>query len=252
MIKRNSNIVFYIFLVISISIVIIFLKFNEFFQKSEEYFIVAYVFLSIFVAFILKLFVAEIIYLKELQKKQFNKKLDTGDFTFIEEKKERKKDESDEIAVKFIKSIDVADTIEKFTENVLKNFAQVFEIVQGIFYLLDEKENIFKISNTFAFYSTETNKKFVVGEGINGQVVKNRKILIIDNVPENYVTVVSGLGEGTPKYLIFIPIILKDNVIGLIELASFVQFPENAEKIFSLIAQNLADLLQNYISFENK
>lgn len=252
MIKRNSNIVFYIFLVISISIVIIFLKFNEFFQKSEEYFIVAYVFLSIFVAFILKLFVAEIIHLKELQKKQFNKKLDTGDFTFIEEKKERKKDESDEIAVKFIKSIDVADTIEKFTENVLKNFAQVFEIVQGIFYLLDEKENIFKISNTFAFYSTETNKKFVVGEGINGQVVKNRKILIIDNVPENYVTVVSGLGEGTPKYLIFIPIILKDNVIGLIELASFVQFPENAEKIFSLIAQNLADLLQNYISFENK
>lgn len=252
MIKRNSNIVFYIFLVISVLIVIVFSELNEFFQKAEQYFIIAYVFLSVLVAFILKLFVTEITHLKEEQKKQFDRKIDTGDYTFIEERTELKKDNSKEIADKFIKSIDVADTIEKFTENVLKNFAQVFEIVQGIFYLLDEKENVFKISNTFAFYSTETNKKFVVGEGINGQVVKNRKILIIDNVPENYITVVSGLGEGTPKYLIFIPIIIKDNAIGLIELASFVQFPENAEKIFTLIAQKLADLLQNYISFENK
>lgn len=252
MIKRNSNIVFYGFLLISVFIIVIYLKYNEFFQNAEKYFIVAYVFLSIFVAFILKLFVLEIININESGKKIFDKKTDPENFTFIEEKKEHKKDDSNEIAVKFIKSIDVADTIEKFTENVLKNFAHVFEIVQGIFFLLDPKENSFKPSNTFAFYSTEINKKFIEGEGINGQVVKNKKILIIDNVPENYVTVVSGLGEGTPKYLIFIPIISKDNVIGLIELASFIQFPENAEKIFTIIAQNLADLLQNYISFENK
>ncbi len=257
MIKKNSNIVFYSFFFISIFVLAVFLNYINLDTKIEHYIYLGFIVLSILVAFLLKLFVHEMSALKEQQEEQFqSEQISTKN---IEEKqKEENNDQQKEadklrqITSSFIKNIGVADNLEKFTENILKNFANTFDIVQGIFFVWDEKNQIYKTANTFAFYSTETNKQFKIGEGITGQVAKNKKILLIDNVPENYISVVSGLGDGSPKYLIFIPIISSDTTVAVIELASFVQFPTPVEKVFAPIADNIADSLNNYISIENK
>ncbi len=119
----------------------------------------------------------------------------------------------------------------KFTEQILKNLAKVFNIVQGVTFLLDTKSNTFKTVSTYAFYSEEM-REFEVGEGLTGQVAKNKEFLCIENVPKNYITVLSGLGEGTPKYLILFPIIYDDKTIGIIEFATFDKLPKNSKKIF--------------------
>ena len=256
MIKRNSNIVFYSFFFVSIFLLAVFLNYINFDTKIEHYIYLGFIVVAFLAVFLLKLFVREIIALKEQQEEQSKKELSLDKYNAEEkakEKEEQKEAENfEQLISSFKKGIEVSDNLEKFTQNILKNFAKIFDIVQGMFFIWDQKNQYYKTANTFAFFSTQTDKQFKMGEGITGQVAKNKKILLIDNVPENYINVVSGLGEGSPKYLLFIPVISSDKVLAVIELASFVQFPTPEEKVFSPIADIIADFLNNYISIENK
>ncbi|NPA67285.1 MAG: GAF domain-containing protein [Chlorobi bacterium] len=125
-----------------------------------------------------------------------------------------------------------------FPENVLKAFAKTFYIVQGIVYLKDKEK--FKISAGYAMYNKDKNLSFSEGEGIPGQVAKNKRIKIITDIPDDYIKVVSGLGAGTAKNLILIPVIDGNNTVAIIEAASFDNFPEDINKYHNIINKSLA------------
>ncbi len=63
---------------------------------------------------------------------------------------------------------------------------------------------------------------YAFGEGLIGRVAVEGTPLYIDKLPENYITIFSGLGSASPRYLMIVP--LKDNegVKGVLELALFV------------------------------
>ncbi|TAH18566.1 MAG: GAF domain-containing protein [Cytophagales bacterium] len=63
--------------------------------------------------------------------------------------------------------------------------------------------------------------RFEFGEGLAGQVAKSGKAICINDVPQDYITVISGLGKATPKYMMVLPIITGQSVMGVIEIASF-------------------------------
>ncbi|MBN2662682.1 MAG: GAF domain-containing protein [Bacteroidales bacterium] len=208
---------------------------------------IAYVFFAIVATFLLLKFVStadknrpkeevKIIY-KNFDKEKADKEL-------IEKKT---KDKAEKIADSFIKDLPVIEDKEKFTELILNKLAKTFHLVQGVFYLWNEQKQVFNTANTYAFYSTEQAKDFAIGEGINGQVAKNKKFLLIDNVPDDYVNVVSGLGEGTPNFLAFMPIIYNEKTIGIIEFASFIELPQPTEKIFNTLAQHLSPIIQKFV-----
>ncbi len=136
--------------------------------------------------------------------------------------------------------------VDKITEQVLKNLAKTHNIVQGVSFLLDKKTNTFKLSSTYAYYTNESYREFKEGEGLTGQVVKNKKILYIDNVPNNYITILSGLGEGTPKYLTLFPLIFKEKVIGVIEFATFLPLPRDSEKIFEKLETVIGNIINEF------
>ena len=147
-----------------------------------------------------------------------------------------------DIAVDLEQTADLNDYFDK----LLSNFAKVFDIVQVLAYALNPKIDKFEIKSTYAYYTPDTDRTFELGEGINGQVAKDKKILMLDNIPENYIqVVVSGLGQGSPKHLIFIPIVFNGKTIALVELATFEKKGFNlnllADKINKRVAQHIAD-----------
>jgi len=164
-------------------------------------------------------------------------------------KKINRKDEEDARYVKKMvkevtEGISEFKGVDRITEQVLKNLAKTYNIVQGVSYLLDKKTNTFKLSSTYAYYINESYREFKEGEGLTGQVAKNKKFLYIDNVPNNYIKILSGLGEGTPKYLTLFPLIFEEKVIGVIEFATFSALPRDSETIF----KNLETVIGNIIN----
>ncbi|MEV0992945.1 HAMP domain-containing protein [Streptomyces sp. NPDC049949] len=64
---------------------------------------------------------------------------------------------------------------------------------------------------------------FALGESLVGQAARSHRIIATDQVPGDYV-ISSGLGRTTPGSLIVLPIVVDDQALGVIELASFSAF----------------------------
>lgn len=82
--------------------------------------------------------------------------------------------------------------------------------------------------------------RYEFGEGLAGQVAKSGKAISISEVPKDYITVVSGLGKATPKYMMILPIISNDNLLGVIEIASFKPLGEIEMNFATLVADAVA------------
>jgi len=135
------------------------------------------------------------------------------------------------------------NNIVAYTEQVLQNIAKEMEIVQGLVFVLNDKDQLFHISGEYAYYSEDRPRSFSLGETLSGQVAKNRKILTIKELPEGYITVLSGLGKSHPRQLIIIPIVYNHKSIGIMELASFKPFGENEELLLRNVGESMANLL---------
>lgn len=173
----------------------------------------------------------------------------TNDLSASDDKKvsNKKDEETARYIAKMVKEITEgvteAETTEKKSERILKNLANKYKAVQAVSFMLSPETETYTTSATYAFYSEETEREFKNGEGLTGQVAKNQKFLYIDNVPENYIKILSGLGNGTPKYLILFPIIHNDKTIGVVEFATFSQIPRDSEQVFEKLKDELGQLI---------
>ena len=68
--------------------------------------------------------------------------------------------------------------------------------------------------------------QYRLGQSLIGQVARTKRSIVVANLPEGYVKISSGLGEAPPANLAIVPILFEDQVLGVIELASFTSFSQ--------------------------
>lgn len=136
--------------------------------------------------------------------------------------------------------------ITKYTEKILSNIAKEFDIVQGLFFVKAKDSDEFNITGKYAYFGEEEPKSFKLGETLSGQVAKNQKVLNLKEIPENYITILSGLGSSSPNHLIIIPVVVEKNTVAIIELASFKEFKGNFKELFQTISEKIGNELLKY------
>ena len=128
--------------------------------------------------------------------------------------------------------------------NVLNKICNHIEAVQGALYVVTKEKNIkyIELMAAYAYHKPESEIiKYEFGEGLAGQVAKEGKLVNIEEVPEGYIKVISGLGDTTPNNLLIVPLKKGNTVIGVVEIASFKAFRKSdiayLEQVFSLAAE---------------
>ena len=134
----------------------------------------------------------------------------------------------------------------KYSEKILSNLAKEFDIVQGLLFVKEKESDIFNIAGKYAYFGEEQPKSFKYGETLSGQVAKNKTALNLKEIPENYATILSGLGSSSPNNLLIAPIILNDETVGIIELASFKKFSRIFNDLFESISDKIGKELVKY------
>lgn len=135
------------------------------------------------------------------------------------------------------------ESLKKYSQKLLSSLAREKEISQGVFYIADIKEdnNILEFLSGYAYRIPEVGEViFKFGESLPGQVAKDGKLINIADIPEEYITIESGLGKASPVSLIIFPIKNEANVIAVIELASFHEFTHEDELFFEEISPFIA------------
>lgn len=112
--------------------------------------------------------------------------------------------------------------LERFGDVVLKELVGFLKANQGAFYVVDEGQQVLKMTSCYAYQK----KKYLdlsiqLGQGLIGQVWQEAKPIYLTEVPKDYVTITSGLGESTPRSILVVPLIFNEQVQGIVELASF-------------------------------
>lgn len=155
------------------------------------------------------------------------------------EKNKRKK----AILEKLGNELPTTGNLEQFTEKVLINISKEYDIMQGIFFVKDVDDKVFRKQGTYAYFSEDELREFTEEVGLSGQVAANKKLLNISNIPEKYITVLSGLGKSSPANLLIFPILYQNESIGIVELASFKKFDSFAEEILMEFSLHIGEQL---------
>ncbi|MDF1572796.1 MAG: PAS domain S-box protein [Bacteroidales bacterium] len=135
---------------------------------------------------------------------------------------------------------------EKLGYGVISMLVKYLGINQGGFFVTRDEQSD-RYLEMIACHAYDRKKfpdrKMSWGEGLIGAVAIEKQYFYTDRIPDNYLTITSGLGRANPRYLLIVPILLDDEVFGILELASFHEFPDHQIRFVERVAENTATTL---------
>ena len=151
---------------------------------------------------------------------------------------------------------DNKNDFKALSSNVLTQLIKYVGATFGVLYMLNSKDddgsNLELIADYGCSNDIRKNKAIIhVTTGIVGVSFTENRLMIVNDVPENYIKIESGLGESQPKALLVIPLSIDEKVFGIIEIASFKKFTDIEINFIKGIAFNIANNLNNIRMNEN-
>jgi len=129
---------------------------------------------------------------------------------------------------------------------IMAEVTPVVSAQHGAFFLAEDAEEkpSLRLIASYAYKQRKNlSSHFAIGEGIVGQAALEKKRIVITQAPSDYIKIASGLGEAVPLNIIVIPVVFEDNVLAVIELASFKQFGAVSQDFLEQLTETLGIVL---------
>ncbi len=134
------------------------------------------------------------------------------------------------------------DTLYK---TVIQLVAKKVNAQIGAVYKIDENSQL-RIMGSYAYTKRkQLSEKFSIGEGIIGQSVLEKKMIILTDVPEEYTPICSGTGQIAPKNIMVVPCIYNGEVKCVLELGTLHAMEDIHIEFIQLIGESIAITLHS-------
>ncbi len=144
---------------------------------------------------------------------------------------------------------DSNDNLEEFSAKVLFKLVRYLKVnLGGMFIINDENpDDVFLELTAFYAYDRRKfeSKRIEIGENLVGQCVQEKETTYLNDIPEDYVRIVSGLGKDLPKSLVVVPLKLNNIVYGAVELASFISLEKYQIEFIEKIGESIASSISS-------
>ena len=138
------------------------------------------------------------------------------------------------------------NNFDKLSESLISNVVNYVGAKVGGLFIVEEEENktFLQLRAAYAYDRKKFLSKTVeIGEGLIGQCYIEGHTIYMAKVPNNYLSITSGLGEANPNSLLVIPLRTNEKIEGVLELASLKPFKpheiEFLEKLGELLASSI-------------
>lgn len=131
---------------------------------------------------------------------------------------------------------------------IISELVQYLKANQGCIYFLtnNDNEQRLELKGSYAFGRKKFNEEYVeIGDGLIGQGFLERKTVYLTNVPDDFVSIRSGLGDAAPNSILIAPLMLNDDVLGMIEIASFNPLEQHEIEFVEKLGESIASTISN-------
>lgn len=137
--------------------------------------------------------------------------------------------------------------LQDLSDNIIRFVVKYLGANQGGIFLWnedDKNDQYFELVSTYAWDRKKyITKRIEKGEGLVGACGMEKETILLNVVPKDYIEITSGLGGSNPRCVILIPLKHENQVLGVIEMASFNQIEKYQIEFLEKIGENIASTI---------
>ena len=148
-------------------------------------------------------------------------------------------------------NISQLDRILKEESDISKQADQLISLITtsvnaavGILYNINDKDEerdfFYPTASYGLFNSALLTTKVYLGEGTLGEAGRTKTLAVLNDIPEGYLTVHSGLGSFAATHIIIIPLVFKNGLYGALEFGRFKPFEKHEILHLEQMAESIA------------
>ena len=128
--------------------------------------------------------------------------------------------------------------INELSRVFISKLAPLFQATYGVVYLRREQGgevDFVKVAGYAIADDDLVKTHFRYGEGIIGQAALDKRIFLIDQIPDDHFKITTGLGASSPRNLLVAPILFEDRVEAVVEFAALQPFQSEHLTLLDLL-----------------
>jgi hypothetical protein len=137
-----------------------------------------------------------------------------------------------------------ADNLEMLGDRVIEETVRYMKANQGSIFVLEEQgteqEHLRLVASRAWDRKKYLQKEIGIGEGLVGQAAIERRTIFLTKVPQDYINITSGLGVANPRCILIVPLRSEEQIVGVIELASFTIYQDFEIKFLERVGESIA------------
>jgi HAMP domain-containing protein/signal transduction histidine kinase/CheY-like chemotaxis protein len=129
---------------------------------------------------------------------------------------------------------------------IMSELAPLVNAQYGVFYVTKREEEETKLELVASYGAeshTELKREFRLREGLVGQAAADKRPILLQQVPGDFIRIGSGLGHAAPTSVNILPALFEDEVKAVIELASFNEFNETHQSFLDQLMESVGIVL---------
>lgn len=129
--------------------------------------------------------------------------------------------------------------VRSLAQDVIIQLTNHMKAQIGAIYL--SEHNQLELVGSYAYHYRKDNANvFKHGQGLVGQAALEKKPIVFDQIPKDYIRINSGLGNAIPNNIIVFPFLFDGEVKGVVELGSTQEFSDLHLQFLDMIGENVA------------
>lgn len=144
------------------------------------------------------------------------------------------------------------ENIQYFAKQIITKLTKEIGGQIGTFYVYQEdNEDIsYKLIANYAYTRRKSiSDQFKLGEGLVGQAALEQDMIVLSELPDDYVTINSSLGKQKPKNIVILPCVYNGEVKAVIEIGSIREFKKVELELLNQVSSNIGISVTSFINY---
>ncbi len=137
--------------------------------------------------------------------------------------------------------------LQSVSGKIIQSIAAYLHAPLGTLYVA-EGTDVLRLKGSYA--ATGAKEAIPAGEGLIGQALRGGSLLLSDNLPADYVTISSSIGDARPSYSLILPLSFAGHAIGVLELGMLRKPMEQELQLLNNVTETITLSLNAAISYE--